>query len=1107
MSTITLPNVRACSDITLNVQLTDSGVAVDWSGLSNIRALIYSQEQEALAGRCTIAVDPDDSTVLVCEYAATKPQYLGVNSIVIRATYMGRMKTYDTPAFNIVATTAQVDDDVVVVEDPELDVTIEVTDVSTSILDDAIAAAIDAADAASHLPTIVNGYWALWNAEQDQYVVTENVARGPEGAAIQIIGTLEDESQLPATGNEAGDSYLIDGDLWTWTATNSWVNNGRIQGPQGETGATGPQGPQGETGAQGPQGETGPQGPQGIQGETGATGPQGPQGETGATGSQGPQGPQGETGATGPQGPQGPQGETGATGATPDFSIGTVTTSAAGSSASATITGTAAAPVLNLTIPKGDTGATGPQGPQGVQGETGATGATGATGPQGPQGLQGPQGNTGSSVDYPYELVNNLTTDDATKGLSAAQGVVLEGEISQLGQYITPIAKEYFPDIVFTSGYYLNTNGGGTASTGSSYTPDFYKLPTGVTKLYYSGSSFSNAIGVIFYDSSKNKLSQYKGSSQSRVSRVEIDIPANSVYIKAGTYSGTPLIEFPDIAPISEMLRKISDVDSIGENIGIVDSLAKFYFPDISIESGYYLKTDGTKVAYASSSYTPDYCEIPSNATKIYYSGYSGGACVGVMFYDSDKQKLSNYIGNSSEVYDYAIDIPQGTKYIKASGLDGFRVLVENFHETKELISKIQVVDEQKKLLTSLVAGNFEKIQSNVVIPDISFSTISSTLSYVWGQALFNNGPVQVSSISFRSSASGSSFSVHVMQDVSMEERTFVAIGKYSISESYDSGENTIDISEYGIVVPANGAIAIALSSGSITYSTSTTLAGQRMFNIGNAYIHPKDYGKTISMGSTTTSGVLAIKVSGIMNSYDVVVPPTALLRALSGNILYGKKYVSLGDSFTAAQGTSEVIESGPLAGMSKVYPHIIANRNYMSLLNQGDSGGTLNRYLVNNSYNNIPQDVEYITIWYGINDSGHGLSIGEVTDIPAEPITAETDTSTCGAFNWIFKWLYTNRPKVKIGVIITDYCEQSRREAIIAVCQRWGVAYLDLYDPTIPMIKTRGNSYGNPTPAVCQDALTLRNSWASVSQLNFHPSADCHEWQSTIIENFMRGL
>ena len=37
----------------------------------------------------------------------------------------------------------------------------------------------------------------------------------------------------------------------------------------------------------------------------------------------------------------------------------------------------------------------------------------------------GLQGNTGSSVDYPFELVNNLTTDDAQKALSAAMGKAL----------------------------------------------------------------------------------------------------------------------------------------------------------------------------------------------------------------------------------------------------------------------------------------------------------------------------------------------------------------------------------------------------------------------------------------------------------------------------------------------------------------------------------------------------------------------------------------------------------------------------------------------------------------------------------------------------------
>ena len=51
-------------------------------------------------------------------------------------------------------------------------------------------------------------------------------------------------------------------------------------------------------------------------------------------------------------------------------------------------------------------------------------------------GLKGAQGDTGSSVDYPFTIVNNLTTDDATQALSAAQGVALDNKVSQLRQKV-----------------------------------------------------------------------------------------------------------------------------------------------------------------------------------------------------------------------------------------------------------------------------------------------------------------------------------------------------------------------------------------------------------------------------------------------------------------------------------------------------------------------------------------------------------------------------------------------------------------------------------------------------------------------------------------------
>ena len=180
-------------------------------------------------------------------------------------------------------------------------------------------------------------------------------------------------------------------------------------GPQGPAGPAGPQGEQGEVGPRGPQGPEGPQGQTGAQGPQGDTGAQGPRGETGP---RGPEGPEGARGADGnsfvwrgawdenvayqdldvvlrmgssyicnmsntgidpylqgnpdsdtgywqllaSKGATGSPGSPGKDGVTPDIQIGTVTTLEPGEDATASMTGTAALPLLNLGIPKGAKG-------------------------------------------------------------------------------------------------------------------------------------------------------------------------------------------------------------------------------------------------------------------------------------------------------------------------------------------------------------------------------------------------------------------------------------------------------------------------------------------------------------------------------------------------------------------------------------------------------------------------------------------------------------------------------------------------------------------------------------------------------------------------------
>lgn len=322
----TIKNFRTTADVTMNTKLKDGGVYIDWASLTEIRAWIYSDAQKALAGRADVTIDQEDSTKAVLVYAGTKAQYPGINRLIIQARYNGSLKTYDRPVFNFVARTAEATGNVTI-DEPETDVEIVVQDVSSSILDATILAALSAADRANEA------------AEAAERMV--DIHQGPPG----------EDGKSPYIG-ENGHWYEWDEDAGEYVDTETEA--------QGETGTT------------------------------------------------------------------------------PDITIGTVTTAEPGTPAAATMTGTPEAPVLNLTIPKGVAGdtpaftvgevTTGQPGTPVVVTITG-TAAAPVLNIQIPQGMQG---NTGSSVDYPYELVNNLITNDATKGLSAAQGKVLKDELTQL---------------------------------------------------------------------------------------------------------------------------------------------------------------------------------------------------------------------------------------------------------------------------------------------------------------------------------------------------------------------------------------------------------------------------------------------------------------------------------------------------------------------------------------------------------------------------------------------------------------------------------------------------------------------------------------------------
>lgn len=114
--------------------------------------------------------------------------------------------------------------------------------------------------------------------------------------------------------------------------------------------------PRGDKGDKGDTGSPGAKGDKGEPGAKGEPGSPGAKGDKGDPGSPGAKGDKGEPGAKGEPGSPGAKGDKGDTGATPNLTIGTVTTLEAGQNATASMGGTAESPVLNLGIPKGAKG-------------------------------------------------------------------------------------------------------------------------------------------------------------------------------------------------------------------------------------------------------------------------------------------------------------------------------------------------------------------------------------------------------------------------------------------------------------------------------------------------------------------------------------------------------------------------------------------------------------------------------------------------------------------------------------------------------------------------------------------------------------------------------
>lgn len=236
-----------------------------------------------------------------------------------------------------------------------------------------------------------------------------------------------------------------------------------------------------------------------------------------------------------------------------------------------------------------------------------------------------------------------------------------------------------------------------------------------------------------------------------------------------------------------------------------------------------------------------------------------------------------------------------------------------------------------------------------------------------------------------------------------------------------------------------------------------------------------------------------------------------------SGNVLDGKKWVACGDSFTHGDFQRSltddyVFTDSPYYGQNKVYPFWIGRRNRgLTVINEAISGSTMTagdtgvNPFSGTRYTAIPADTDYITLMFGINDSGNSCPIGTIDDAD--------NTTFYGAWNVVLEYFITNFPYAHIGIIVGPGMQTTQgklyAEAEIAVAKKWGIPYLNIQfesgGENIPLMLRTSN------PDVSATAKALRNSQQYVNNvegsINMHPNEKAHEFESTFIEAWLRTL
>lgn len=268
-------------------------------------------------------------------------------------------------------------------------------------------------------------------------------------------------------------------------------------------------------------------------------------------------------------------------------------------------------------------------------------------------------------------------------------------------------------------------------------------------------------------------------------------------------------------------------------------------------------------------------------------------------------------------------------------------------------------------------------------------------------------------------------------------------------------------------------------------------------------------------------------------DSIPITAIPSSTIQDLKwDNILWGKKLIVAGDSFTYGTGAGRIPTGGIYGGKGALqlanWARFVALRNNMTLVNEAIGGSTMampvawindqsatldsdallhifsyKRYLNTNF-----DDADYIILNFGIND---GAPEGLLDDTDATFLSdaydgpdgvditqvTHTDFNFYGAYNKVIRSILTRNPRAKIGLVIAERGIARIQNCIVKVAIRWGIPYIfQSGDPHISLI-----GVGNMTRSYYHGRLNT-SYWYEIKFVNKEEYYDSSlaEWDSEAI-------